>query len=685
MQSLRRSLPTTLAAITDHFINLAQNSSRAREDASGNNYRTMSDIFISYARSTQDVAERIAVAFRERGYGVWWDEELPAHRAYTDVIEERLRAAKAVVVVWSADAAKSQWVRAEADLARCEGKLVQLNVDSRKLPLLPLPFNQIECANLSNWNGDTGAHGWRKVVASVEALLAGNLAAILTSPAYDALAARDNLLVVLAFDNLSTDADLGYFSDGVSEEILYTVARTKGLRVVGKASSFQFRGQDKNAQKVADALGATHVLDGSVRRSGNDIRINVELVDTASLETLWSERYDRPLVDIFALQDEIAGAIAAALHNHFAPSRAPVPVAPAAYDLYLQARAVYAQDLTWADQSRCVALLEGAIIQAPDFAQAWGRLGLYRGGNTAIVAAQRGLELDPDCAISLAALSMTRPPFAQHTEKLELAERAYDLTPDDQIIAGVYVGHLVALGLLMRACEVSEARFARDPLSPLVAGGLAIVYRSAGRRSEAIGVADNAIKAFPTANYIKFIRGLIATFDGDIDCAAAMAASMSSSGSVQVLQMLVMFERTISAMDPAARTTAIAQFLRRNAPKSYFVDLNIAASLGEADAAMEALLHALRKGRPLEFTADNDGRAPPAAHTTSGLFMPNCEVLRRDWRFAEVCVRTGLYDCWLATDRWPDCVAEVSPQYDLKAECAKLADTVDRYFAVPLL
>src|SRR5215469_7829129 len=128
----------------------------------------MADVFISYARSTADQAHNIAEALRNLGFGVWRDDELPAHRDYSDVIEERLRSAKAVVVVWSAEAVKSQWVRAEADLAREAGTLVQLSLDGAALPM---PFNRIQCADLTSWNGDLAAPGWRKVVASVSDLL----------------------------------------------------------------------------------------------------------------------------------------------------------------------------------------------------------------------------------------------------------------------------------------------------------------------------------------------------------------------------------------------------------------------------------------------------------------------------------------------------------------------------------
>ena len=132
----------------------------------------MAEIFISYARSTQAQAEQIAEALRALGYGVWRDDELPAHRAYADVIEERLKSARAVIVLWSADAVKSQWVRAEAEVAREAATLVQLSLDG-SIP--PLPFNQIQCADMAGWSGDLAHAGWKKVAASV-AELAGSSA-----------------------------------------------------------------------------------------------------------------------------------------------------------------------------------------------------------------------------------------------------------------------------------------------------------------------------------------------------------------------------------------------------------------------------------------------------------------------------------------------------------------------------
>lgn len=130
------------------------------------------------------------------------------------------------------------------------------------------------------------------------------------------------LVAVLPFENLSDEAGMGLFSDGVSEEILQAVIRSTGLKVIGRSSSFQFRGSRKTLPHVAEQLRATHVLDGSVRRAGEQVRITAYLIECESQTTLWSGRFDRRLADVFALQDAIAEAVAAALRQALGPGEA---------------------------------------------------------------------------------------------------------------------------------------------------------------------------------------------------------------------------------------------------------------------------------------------------------------------------------------------------------------------------
>lgn len=130
----------------------------------------VADVFLSYARGTQRTARRIAASLRSCGFSVWFDEHLPAHRTFSEVIEEQLEAARAVVVLWSAEAVASQWVRSEANRARESGRLVQVRLDDARLPM---PFDQVQCADLRKWSGAKGTDAWRTVEESVRALANG--------------------------------------------------------------------------------------------------------------------------------------------------------------------------------------------------------------------------------------------------------------------------------------------------------------------------------------------------------------------------------------------------------------------------------------------------------------------------------------------------------------------------------
>ena len=364
----------------------------------------MSDIFISYARSTETSAKQIAEALRRLGYGVWRDDELPAHRAYAEVIQERLVAAKAVVVIWSAEAAKSQWVRAEANVARAAGTLVQLRLDDT---VPPLPFNEIQCANMTGWTGDLNAHDWKKVVASVAELI-GEIAAKTTpSPAV-----RKQSICVLPFANMSGDPEQEYFSDGISEDIITDLSKVSALSVIARNTAFGFKGKSPNVKEVAHQLGVSHILEGSVRKAGGRVRITAQLIDGAAGDHVWAERYDRELTDIFALQDEISQAIVKALKLKMLPEEKQAIEQRGtdnadAYNLYLMARS-YALAGNQGDPRRDEAierLCRRAVDIDPGYAQAWalmasGQFNLHRfhgrAGEAGQAALDRALTLNPD-------------------------------------------------------------------------------------------------------------------------------------------------------------------------------------------------------------------------------------------------------------------------------------------------
>src|SRR2546426_2356840 len=246
-------------------------------------------------------------------------------------------------------------------------------------------------------------------------------------------ASREPLLAVLPFDNLSDDREMQFFSDGVSEEIIQRLSRGAQMKVIGRTSSFQFRGADKTARNVAKELQCSHILDGSIRRAGGRVRIAAHLVEVASQTTLWSDRYDRSLEDIFAVQDEISEHIAAALDQTFT-SFSTKAIDPAVYDLYLHASPKsYAPE----ELRTNVALLEVATQRAPKFAEAWGRLAFLRAwlrfyqpfadraASAGLVAseAERALALDPQNVDAMTAQLFVMPPFGQFVEGDAVLER----------------------------------------------------------------------------------------------------------------------------------------------------------------------------------------------------------------------------------------------------------------------
>ncbi|HEY2480923.1 MAG TPA: TIR domain-containing protein, partial [Caulobacteraceae bacterium] len=219
------------------------------------------DVFISYARATEAEAIRIAAALNDLGYQVWRDDQLAAHEEFGEVIQQRCEAARAVVVLWSHDAVKSQWVRSEANRARSLNKLVQVNLDG--VPM-PMPFDQIHCANLKGWRGEPDAPGWLQTLKSV-AKLAGPDKAVHAGasgarPARLSAAGDKPSLAVLPFANLSGDPEQNYFIDGLMEEIVAALTRIRTLFVIAASSSLALKGQDVTPVEAAEKLGVRYIL-----------------------------------------------------------------------------------------------------------------------------------------------------------------------------------------------------------------------------------------------------------------------------------------------------------------------------------------------------------------------------------------------------------------------------------------
>jgi TolB-like protein len=330
----------------------------------------VSDVFISYARSTAKQATAVADGLRSLGYSVWIDDQLPAHRPYADVIEERLLSAKAVVVVWSADAARSEWVRSEADRARCDHKLVQLQVDDARLPM---PFDQIECVELRDWNGGEGP-AWSRVAESVAELVGPGW-----STAPPDLPDKPSI-AVWPFANLSGDQEQEYFAEGMVEEITTTLSRIRSIFVIASGSGRSFKDNGVGLQEAAARMGVRYILEGSVRKAGQRVRIGVKLVDATDGAQIWADRFEDTMDDIFALQDRVALAVAgviepAVLVAEMRRAQSRPTDNMGSYDLYLRAVPLV-QTFEPVNQARALQFLDRAIELDPKFGRALGAASL---------------------------------------------------------------------------------------------------------------------------------------------------------------------------------------------------------------------------------------------------------------------------------------------------------------------
>jgi adenylate cyclase len=411
----------------------------------------MAEVFISYARLDEPQAERVADALRADGYDVWRDNELPAHRPYAEVIEERLRGAKAVVVLWSAEAAKSQWVRAEADAARAAGTLIQATLDGC---IPPMPFNQIQCAALGDWDGNGATPGWRKVAASVKALAGTPEERKAVRTAH-----RELSVCVLPFSNMSGDGEQEYFSDGISEDITTDLSKISALEVIARNTAFTFKGQSVDVCDVARKLGVTHVLEGSVRKAGDRVRITAQLIDGKSGGHVWAERYDRDLTDIFAIQDEISKAIVAALKVQLLPEEKKALAQRGttnveAYNFYLLARQYWISG-NHGDcrrEERVMRICSRAVEIDPYYADAWALLSIaqsnlrYGFGSSVddgVVAAHTALAIDPTIAEAHCAMARRLEEQGRKDEALAELKKGLALNPDswelNKAIANFYM------------------------------------------------------------------------------------------------------------------------------------------------------------------------------------------------------------------------------------------------------
>ncbi len=316
-------------------------------------------------------------------------------------------------------------------------------------------------------------------------------------------------IAVLPFSNMSADKENEYFSDGLAEEILNSLVRIPGLKVTARTSSFAFRGKEQDIRGIAEALDVKTILEGSVRKAGNRVRVTAQLINAADGYHLWSERYDRELTDVFAVQDEIAAAIAAALKlklsGEAAPDHRHTPNVPA-YEAFLKGRyhMLKATPEGWA---RGKEFLEQAVALDPQFAEPHAQLAtqyalLWANGLRPAqemvplirAEAQKALDLFDESGHALLALVAAWYDYdwKEADKRFQMAMAATQATPEMKLAYASYF--LIPAGRIQEAVTLMEKIVALDPLHVPLRGMFAIGLLSAEMYDRAIEEARKALE-----------------------------------------------------------------------------------------------------------------------------------------------------------------------------------------------
>ncbi len=495
----------------------------------------MVDVFVSYARLDYARVAPLVAALEAEGWSVWWDPEISPGEEFDTLISDALESARAVVVVWTPNSVGSRWVRGEARDAADRGVLVPVRFDQAKLPI---DFRAVHTIDLDDWGEDAGSDSFqsiRRVLAAklgaapesagprtviqpsrrtdtaartalkrragmlVGALLALSVGAILVqtygpqsdavpapmpangaaAPAAETAVSADPSIAVMPFVDLSPEGDNAYFSDGLSEALMDILARIPGLTVASRTASFAFREAGPSVPEVASALQVTNLLEGSVRKAGDQLKISARLLDGSSGRQLWSETFDASMQDVFAVQEAISVKIADALKIQLMGSETLVPIPTrdeVAYEDYLRGRDLLRRGGTAANLEQAISYFEKALARDPQMSVAfagictaqWEKYSLSREralADEAIAAcvnayAQAGADAPVELIVALGNLYRG---IGDNEYSRSLFEEALELSPNDAEVNSGLANTLRAMGDLEEAARLQRRAIELDP------------------------------------------------------------------------------------------------------------------------------------------------------------------------------------------------------------------------------
>jgi TolB-like protein/DNA-binding winged helix-turn-helix (wHTH) protein/Tfp pilus assembly protein PilF len=394
-------------------------------------------------------------------------------------------------------------------------------------------------------------------------------------------------IAVLPFLDMSEGQDQHYLADGLTEEILNHLAQATNLRVIARTSSFALRDMKLDVQEIGKRLGVDYVLEGSVRRSGDRVRITAQLIDASTNLHAWSRTYDRTLDDLFVVQDDIATSVATALQVEFSAGRGQAAGPPnfEAYEQYLLGQTNFHRRAP-GDVERSIQYYRRAVEIDPRFARAWaalaGAYALRDDENTGDpqyrelqgAAARRAVELDPDLPVAQARLAQYYFRTGQRDLGREHFQRAVALDPNDPLVLGFSTTRALARGDLPAAVDIWRRLVELDPLSSMHRANLGAFLLALGRSNEALVHLRAALELSPASDdaRLDLARGLVLAGE------SAEAASLVQQATPGLARDLVF---ALLVRDPRYGAAARATLSRLEVPP---VDVQSAVALAEAHA-----------------------------------------------------------------------------------------------------
>ena len=611
-----------------------------------------STIFLSYAHADKAKAQRIASALEKSGYTVWWDALIEGGSRFAKSIDDALDKADAVVVLWSKNSIESDWVKDEASHARDRQRLVPISLDGSHPPL---GFRQYQMIDLSQWRGKAEApqmEAVRRAIATAvgqqtvpraasqpvdrrKALMAGGAAAAVAaggaiawqSGLFGGASATARSIAVLPFKNLSGDPAQAFLSDGLTEEIRSTLARNAALMVLAGTTSATASEDGGDAKAISGKLGVGYLLDGSVQRSGDRVRVSTNLTNGRTGFSEWSESVDRKLDDIFAFQSEIARSVSDALSVRMAtdaPSLGGTRNAKA-YEAYLRGKALYNLAKDEESDREARANFEVAVATDPSFALAHAALSrvfaslaaqnakaselkpLYA---AAAQQAERAIDLAPRLAEGHLALGYTKfAGFLDVRGAKPSYDKAYEYGRGDADIVLLYALYTVRARRFAEARDAIQRALALDPLNPRThraSGMIAYLSRRYGDAAEGFREALRLNPNISTAN--AYLGNALMLMNKPQEARAVIPAEKSAM--FRLTSLAILEHRSRNA---AAAQQAFDELVAKVGDAALYQQAEVMAQWGKPAEAVTLLNRAREVGDPGLTTIATDPMLDPVA------------------------------------------------------------------------